>query len=138
MGLSRELVCDSLPLSALDAAPSAALVTDLDGKILWVNDAFTRLTGYTTADAIGNTPRLLRSGRHDSRFYGQLWSEIRSGRVWTGKMTNRRKDGSVYEEEQSIIPVRDPDGAVSRFLAIKRDVTAREQVVSNMLNEQDT
>jgi PAS domain S-box-containing protein len=93
----------------------------------WVNDAFTRLTGYGAAEAVGNNPRVLKSGEHDAKFYKNLWETILSGRVWQGEMVNKRKDGRLYNEEMTITPVRDAGGAISRFIAIKQDITARKR-----------
>jgi diguanylate cyclase (GGDEF)-like protein/PAS domain S-box-containing protein len=103
------------------------VVTDAAGIILWVNSAFTSLTGYTREEAIGATPRILKSGNHTDTFYRQLWQTIREGRVWSGEMYNRRKDGSLYIEEQTITPVHGVSGEITRFVAIKQDITARKR-----------
>jgi PAS domain S-box-containing protein len=106
---------------------NGVVLTDAQGTILWVNAAFTRMTGYSSAEAIGQNHRLLKSGEHPPAFYQELWSTIASGKSWTGEMTNRRKDGSVYVEEQTITPVRDADGAVSHFIGVKQDRTLRRR-----------
>ncbi len=112
--------------TGLHAAANAILISDRDGVIEWVNPAFTAMTGYTQAEATGSTPGdLLRSGQHDGRFYRDLWETILRGEVWRGRMVNRRKDGTLYHEEQTVTPVRDPDGQVRHFIAIKEDVTQR-------------
>jgi PAS domain S-box-containing protein len=116
-----------LQSTALESAANAIVITDREGRITWVNPAFTRLTGYTTAEAIGQNPRLLKSGRHDQAFYKQLWETIVSGRVWHGEMVNRRKDGSLYVEEQTITPVQDAGGAISQFIGIKQDISERKE-----------
>ena len=114
--------------SALEAAGNAIVITNRDGQIEWVNSAFSDLTGYTAQEALRRNPReLLRSGVHPRGVYMQLWDTILSGRVWHGELTNRRKDGSVYSEEQSITPVRDASGQISHFIAIKQDISEREQ-----------
>ncbi len=117
-----------LQASALESAANAITITDRDGTILWVNPAFTSLTGYTPEEAIGKTPRILKSGRHAESFYHDLWETILSGRVWTGEMINRRKDGRLYTEEQTITPVRDERGQISHFIAIKLDVSERKRL----------
>ncbi|MGZ8798299.1 MAG: ATP-binding protein [Thermoanaerobaculia bacterium] len=99
-------------------------ITDAQGVIEYVNPAFERVTGYTRDEALGQTPRLLKSGKQDAAFYKTLWSVITAGSVWHGHFINRRKDGSHYEEEATISPVRDNDGTITKFVAIKRDVTA--------------
>ncbi len=117
-----------LQSAALESAAHTIVITDRDGNITWVNPAFTRLTGYTADDVLGQTPRLLKSGQHDQSFYESLWEIILSGKVWHGEIINRRKDGTLYTEEQSITPVRDERGEISHFIAIKQDITERKQV----------
>jgi PAS domain S-box-containing protein len=96
------------------------LVTDSKGLIIQVNDAFTRLTGYSAEETIGRTPNLLKSGYHDSKFYKDLWDTISSGEVWFGEMTNRRKDGSYYRELMTITPLKSKDGNISYYVALKK------------------
>jgi PAS domain S-box-containing protein len=116
-----------LQSAALEAAANAIVITDQSGNILRVNAAFTALTGYTAQEVIGLNPRLLKSGRQDEVFYRNLWQTISSGQVWSGQLTNRRKDGSAYVEEMTITPLRNGDGAIARYIAIKQDITARKQ-----------
>ncbi len=113
--------------AVLEAAANAIVVTDRDGRIAWVNSAFTRLTGYTLAEVWGQNPRLVKSGQHDLLLYRDLWGTILAGRVWHGEMINRRKDGSLYTEEQTITPVWNQRGEISHFVAIKQDITDRKQ-----------
>ena len=94
---------------------------------MWVNSAFTRLTGYASEEAVGQTTRLLRSDSHEPAFYQNLWQTVLSGQVWHGEMINRRKDGSLYIEEQTITPVRNGQGQIANFIAVKQDVTGRKQ-----------
>lgn len=115
-----------LQSAALQAADHAIMLTDNRGVIQWTNPAFTRLTGYTAAEAHGKTPRdLVYSGVQDGDFYKKMWQTILAGQPWRGQLTNRRKDGSLYTEEQSITPVRDEQGRVTHFIAIKQDITGR-------------
>ena len=121
-----------LQSTALEAASNGIVITDLDGNILWVNQAFTRLTGYSAEEAIHQNPRLLSSGLHSLEFYQDMWQNILSGREWHGRVVNRRKDGSMYTEEMSITPVLSgPQNGdkpkITHFIAIKQDVTDREQ-----------
>ncbi len=112
--------------SALNAAANGIVITDRQGAIQWVNSAFTALTAYSAEEAMGQNHRaLLRSGRHDSKFYKDLWDTILAGRVWQGELVNRRKDGSLYEESQTITPVRNEQGEISHFIGIKQDITDR-------------
>jgi PAS domain S-box-containing protein len=110
---------------AVEQAADAVVITDTSGKIQYVNPAFTALTGYSKEEAVGQNPRLLRSGRHSVPFYEDLWSTILSGGVWHGEVTNRRKDGTFYDEEMRIAPVKDSDGDTTGYIAIKHDVTER-------------
>ena len=116
-----------LQSAALEAAAVGMVITNLEGMILWVNSAFTALTGYTAEEAAGLNPRVLRSGRHDQPFYRDLWNTILAGNVWHGELTNRRKDGTLYDEEMTITPVLDGDGAIRNFIAMMQDVTERKQ-----------
>ena len=113
----------------LEAAANAIVVTERTGVIEWVNPAFTALTGYTAAEAIGQQPStLLRSGQHDSAFYKKMWGDILAGKVWNGEVVNRRKDGSLYTEEMTITPVKGENGGITHFIAIKQDVTQKKQL----------
>ena len=116
-----------LQSAALEAAANAIVITDQAGNILWVNAAFTAFTGYTAPEVAGRNPRLLKSGNHDAAFYRNLWQTISAGQVWSGEMSNRRKDGSVYAEEMTITPLRNADGVITRYIAIKQDITKRKQ-----------
>src|SRR5579862_4504835 len=104
----------ALPLfgAALNAVSNAVVIADRDGRIVWVNRAFSELTGYARDEVIGKNSRLLKSSRHDAAFYRKLWQTVLAGKVWRGEITNRRKDGTFYDEEMTITPVRGPDGTV--------------------------
>jgi PAS domain S-box-containing protein len=109
--------------AAMEQAGEAIIITDTDAVIQYVNPAFTQVTGYTREEAIGQNPRVLQSGRHGKEFYAELWGALGRGERWTGRFTNRKKDGSLYEEEASIAPVRDESGTVVYYVAVKRDIT---------------
>ena len=108
--------------SAVEHAGHAVLITDADGTIEYVNEAFEETSGYSAAEAIGETPSILKSGAHGPSFYRRLWETIRSGEVWRGEVTNERKDGDRYVVDQTIAPITD-DGETTGFVAINRDVT---------------
>lgn len=110
--------------TAMDQAADTVVITDISGNIQYVNPAFERQTGYSRKDVIGKNPRVLKSGRHDEKFYKNLWDTIISGNIWSNRLVNKRRDGSFYEEEMTISPVRDADGAITNFVAVKHDVTA--------------
>jgi PAS domain S-box-containing protein len=113
--------------TALETAANAVVITDANGVILWVNPAFTHVTGYTAGEVVGQTPRLLKSGKHSPEFYKKLWETILAGKTWRGSFTNRRKDGTLYYDEHIITPVRSKGGAITHFIAIMNDVTERRQ-----------
>jgi PAS domain S-box-containing protein len=115
-----------LYLNAIQAAANAIVITDPKGTVQWVNPAFTRLTGYSAAEAIGNNPRVLNSKHHDDSFFQNMWQTILAGRVWQGEVVNRRKDGTTYVEEMTITPVTGAFGEIAHFIAIKQDVTVRK------------
>ena len=116
-----------LQTAALTASANAIVITDQNGNITWTNPAFSTLTGYSSEEVRGKTPRLLKSGRHDGAFYQNLWCKILAGEVWKGEIVNRRKDGSLYTEEQTITPVTDERGAITHFVAIKQDISKRKR-----------
>jgi diguanylate cyclase (GGDEF)-like protein/PAS domain S-box-containing protein len=117
-----------LQSAALDAAANAIIITDREGIIQWVNSAWSALTGYSSQDAIGNNPRILKSGVQDEAYYKNLWDVILAGRVWHGELVNKRKDGSLYSEEQTITPVHNTRGEITHFIAIKQDISKRKQM----------
>ncbi|GAB4485512.1 MAG: hypothetical protein OHK0010_04380 [Anaerolineales bacterium] len=127
--IKNSLLVQSLRLqaAALNAAANAIVISDETGIIQWVNPAFTAMTGYSSREAIGQKNSLLRSGLQDQAFYKNLWDTLAQGKVWQGELVNRRKDGSLYIEEQIITPVRDEHGNIFRYISIKQDITSRKQ-----------
>ncbi len=116
-----------LQSAALDATVNSVVITDPKGTIQWVNPAFTRTTGYTPAEAIGQNPRILKSGETPAEVYRKLWETIASGAMWRGKFHNKRKNGELYWEDATISPIRDAKGGTTHYLAVKEDITARLQ-----------
>lgn len=117
-----------LQTAALNAAANAIMITDLIGTVEWVNPAFSTLTGYSSAEAIGKNPRdLVKSGLQKPEFYKQMWDTVLAGEVWIGELINRKKDGQLYIEEQTITPVLNSAGEISKFIAIKQDISERKQ-----------
>jgi PAS domain S-box-containing protein len=126
-----------LQSTALATTANAVMITDRKGDILWINPAYTTLTGYTIEEARGKNPRaLVKSGTHDKAFFQELWDTILAGQNWQGKLINKRKDGSLYTEEQNITPVRDKNGEISHFVAIKQDISEREQAAAALREAQ--
>lgn len=117
--------------TALDSAGEAVFITDTTGRILYVNQAFEHLNGYSREEVLGQNPRILKSGAHDDAFYSALWRTVLGRNIWRGGLVNRRKDGSHYHVEQTIAPVLDPaQGAdILGFVSIARDVTERDRMV---------
>lgn len=108
---------------AIEQAAEEVIITDPEGVIQYVNPAFEAITGYSRVEAIGQTPRLLKSNAHEHAFYEHLWNTIKTGSVWTGRITNRRKDGALIQEDAIISPLLDSLGQLTGYVSLKRDVT---------------
>ena len=117
-------------LEAVEQAADAVVITGTTGIIQYVNPAFTLMTGYTTEEAIGQYPSILKSGCQPPEVYADLWNTILAGRIWHGDLINRRKDGSLYHEEMRITPVRGANGAIVSYIAIKHDVTEQRAAIA--------
>ncbi|MGD0483485.1 MAG: PAS domain S-box protein [Gemmatimonadales bacterium] len=111
---------------AFDQAADAVCITDADGVIVWVNGAFERITGYARPEALGATPRILKSGTHEKSFYADLWATIKAGRVYRGMMINRRRDGELYFLDQTITPIVNDGGRITHFVAAGRAIAPGE------------
>lgn len=122
--------------AALEAAPDGVAITDARGAIEWVNPAFERLTGYALGEIRGRNLRILKSGRHPPEFYRRLWTTIRRGEIWKGEIENCRKDGAIYTEDMTIAPVRNEDGAIAHFIAIKQDISERKRLEQQLARTQ--
>jgi len=122
--------------AAIEQAQESIVITDAQGRIEYVNPAFCRASGYTAAEALGRTARLVKSGVHDDSFYRDLWDTIVAGRTWEGVITNRRKDGALYQVSQVIGPVRDAAGRTVNFVAVGRDVTRENRLEAQLLQAQ--
>ena len=109
--------------SAIEQVAESVIITDADARITYVNPAFERVTGYTRDEVIGRNPRLLKSGLQTPSFYEAMWAALTNGVPWRADFVNRRKDGTLFTEEAVISPVRDSTGAITSYVAVKRDVT---------------
>ena len=124
-------------MQALAQSPVMIFITDRDGYIEYVNPAFARLTGFSEAEAIGENPRLIKSGEMPVEIYQDLWQTLLAGRVWTGQLLNRCKDGSLIWLDTSISPIRDEDGVTTHFLAIEENITARKKADTLLQERQE-
>lgn len=122
--------------TAIEQFPDSVVITDRAGEIEYVNPAFERSSGYARAEVLRQNPRVLKSGQQDDAFYREMWATLTDGRSWTGRMVNRRKDGTLYTEDASISPVRDVRGVIVSFVAVKRDVTRQLELEAQYLQAQ--
>jgi PAS domain S-box-containing protein len=121
--------------TAIEQAAESVVIADVQGDILYVNPAFEQITGYRRAEVVGPPLHLPPArgeeeggGQHEPAFYQDLWNTISAGQTWQGRLVNRRKDGTLYTEETTISPVRDEAGAITHYVALKRDVTRELQL----------
>ncbi len=125
-----------LRTKALESAANGIVITDREGTIIWANAACEALAGYRPGELLGQNPRILKSGRQDPKFYENLWVTILGGQVWHGEIVNRHKNGTLYTEEMTITPVRDAQGSITSFVAIKQDVTERRELEERLRQAQ--
>ncbi len=123
-------------IKAIEQTGDSILITDKAGIIQYVNPAFEEITGYNRQDAIGKTPRILQSGQHDRTFYKEMWKVLASGRVWSGHLINKKKNGTIFEEEATITPIFDGGGKIINYLAVKRDVSERLEIEKQLRQAQ--
>ncbi|MHB8202150.1 MAG: PAS domain S-box protein [Desulfomonilaceae bacterium] len=122
--------------TAVEQAAEGVMITDAAGVIQYVNPALENITGYHRLELIGNNPRVFKSGEHDESFYKQLWGTVTAGKTWSGRITNKKKDGSLYYEDTTISPVRDSNGMIVSFVGLKRDITERLKLSSQLFQAQ--
>ena len=121
-----------LQSAALESAANSIIITDSAGKIEWVNKTFTKINGYTRKEALGENPRILKSGQHPQSFYKEMWNTILAGKTWRGKIVNRKKDGALYTEELSITPIKNYKNEITHFVAIQIDITQQEALLQEL------
>lgn len=122
---------------AVEQSPSSIVIADLDANIEYVNEGFIKTTGYSFAEAVGQNPRLLQSGKTARAIYDDMWSHLTRGEEWKGELINRRKDGREYVELVMISPVRQSDGGVTHYLAVMEDITQRKRVEMQLAEKLD-
>lgn len=121
---------------AIEQSGSNIVITNVKGNIEYVNPHFEKTTGYTRAEAIGKNPRILKSGKQSLEFYRDLWKTIANGQVWQGEFQNRRKDGSLYWEAATIAPVKNSQGKIVSYVAVKDDIT-QQKLLREQLQRQN-
>jgi two-component system NtrC family sensor kinase len=109
--------------TAVEQSAEGIVITDTEGRIEYVNPSFERITGYLQEEVVGQNMRILKSGKQDEMFYKNMWETISRGEVWRGQIFNKKKDGTLYEEDSVISPVRNASGKIIHFVAGKRDIT---------------
>jgi len=119
---------------AVEQSPESIVITDLAGQIEYVNDAFVRATGYSRTEATGKNPRVLQSGKTPAAIYRALWDALTHGRPWQGEFINRRRDGSEYAEHAIITPLRQPDGTITHYVAVKEDISEKQRLAAELDN----
>lgn len=134
----QKTIQDQLALqsTALEVADNAIVITDKDGMIQWINSAFTRLTGYTSKEALAKKTNILKSGIQKSDYYDLMWSTILAGETWKGEIRNKKKDGTLYDEEMVITPVKNSEGKILNFVAIKQDITQRKAAEKALIDSE--
>lgn len=115
----------NLQITALEVVPVGIVITDIKGTIVWNNESFNKLTGYSKEETFGNKVNILKSKLHEQSFYDNLWETIHNGNIWVGELINQKKDGSFYNVEMTVLPVVDENKIVKNFVAIQKDITNR-------------
>ena len=120
---------------AVEQSSASIVITNVSGTIEYVNPKFLAVTGFSLEEVVGQNPRILKSGRQPAEFYSEMWRKISAGEDWSGEMENRRKNGEIYIESATIHPIRDEQGAVTHYLAVKEDITARRHAEERAASE---
>jgi len=122
--------------TAVEQTAESILITDRQGTIIYVNQAFEQITGYSKVEVIGRTPRILKSGKQDAAFYQDLWTTIAQGQVWHNRLVNRRKDGALYTADMTITPARNDQGQIVNYVSAQRDITHELQMEERLRQAQ--
>jgi PAS domain S-box-containing protein len=122
---------------AVEQSPVSVIITDTRGHIEYVNTRFCQLTGYSEAEVIGKQPSILRSGLHTVEFYQHLWKTITAGNEWRGEFCNKKKNGEIYWESASICGIRNQQGKITHFVAVKEDITDRKRIESDLKKSEE-
>jgi len=119
--------------SVVEQSQVSVVITDPEGTVEYVNPKFTEVTGYSAEEAIGQNPRVLNAGIQPSEFYKEMWNTIQAGNVWQGEFGNKKKNGDIFWENATISPIRNSEGRVTHFVAVKEDITERKQAEQEIL-----
>jgi PAS domain S-box-containing protein len=122
---------------AVEQSPSHILITDTDGYIEYINSRFTEVTGYSTEEAIGLKPSILKSGHHTKEFYATIWNTIKEGNIWRGELYNKKKDGTFFWESASISPLKNAEGIITHYVSVKEDITLRKKMEIEIIEARD-
>lgn len=125
-------------IRAVEQSPATVVITDVQGNIEYVNPKFSEITGYDPPEVLGHNPRILKSGVQDDLFYKNMWDTIKRGDVWNGEFSNKKKNGDIYWEYASISPIKEADGTVTHFVAVKEDITERKAAVEALRISEET
>lgn len=123
-------------VEAVRQVDDLVIITDVHGTIQYTNPAFERITGYSTEEAVGQTPTLLQGGVTSAATYEELWATLMSKKTWRGRFVNRRKDGTLYSQESVLSPIRNPQGEVVGFVGLGRDVTVEREIEARLRQSQ--
>ena len=134
--LGRETMRQRQLSHAVENMAESVLITNAKGVIEYVNSSFTRISGYSAEEAIGQNPSILKSGKHPTEFYKALWRHLSQGKVWTGRMTDRKKDGSLYLATVSIAPLLGADGRITHYVGVHEDISEQQKMEMQLMQAQ--
>jgi len=121
----------------IEQSPSSIIITDKEGIIEYVNPAFTKISGFTEDEALGDTRSIMKSGLMSAEFYSDLWRTISSGNVWRGELLNKKKDGTLYWESATITGIKDEKGMITNYISIKEDITERKKMQAELIKAKE-
>ncbi|NOX17991.1 MAG: PAS domain S-box protein [Chlorobi bacterium] len=123
--------------AAFEQTPALTFITDVDGNIEYVNNAFTNITGYCKTEAIGKNPNILKSGFHDEQFYQQMWKTITSGKAWISEFRDRKKNGEQFWANSIVFPIKNSENKIIRYVAIQEDITEKKKILAELFKAKE-